>query len=144
MTINRRRFVQSSLLAGIGLMMFPAKTFGIKNASSCLNPSFCTSEFQCSFCHANKYQFETNSSAIKDAGLNFGRSIFNLTDDAVNGIPLTHKVVIKPNLTCRDRTHVGYTAEKSMGIVTDAFFVEGVIESLKELGLALGSFMSEK
>ena len=27
-----------------------------------------------------------------------------------------------------------------MGIVTDAFFVEGVIESLKELGIASGQF----
>jgi hypothetical protein len=141
MHINRRRFVQSSLLAGAGLIISPAKTFGIKNASSLfgIHP-FILQNPSAVFVMRTNINLKTNSSAIKEAGLEFGRSVFGLTDNMENGIPLTHKVVIKPNLTCRDRSHIGYTAERSMGIVTDAFFVEGVIESLKELGIASGQF----
>ena len=141
MPINRRRFVQSSLLAGAGLIISTAKTFGIKNTSSLfgIHP-FILQNPSAVFVMRTNINLKTNSSAIKEAGLEFGRSVFGLTDNMENGIPLTHKVVIKPNLTCRDRSHIGYTAERSMGIVTDAFFVEGVIESLKELGIASGQF----
>jgi hypothetical protein len=83
---------------------------------------------------------KTNSAAIRSAGLDFGRSVFGLTDNELEGIPLSHKIVIKPNLTCRARGSASYTIERSMGIVTDAFFVEGVIESLKELSISAGQF----
>ena len=33
-----------------------------------------------------------------------------------------------------------YTIEKSMGIVTDACFVEGIIESMKELSISAEQF----
>jgi hypothetical protein len=78
---------------------------------------------------------KTNSAAMKDAGLSFGRSVFGLTDDPEHGVPLTHRIVLKPNLTCRFRSHEQYTIERSMGIVTDAHFTEGIIESIKELSI---------
>jgi len=141
MPINRRRFVQSSFLAGAGIMISPAKTFGNKNSSSLfgIHP-FILQNSDAVFVMRTSVNLKTDSSAIKEAGLNFGRSVFGLTDNVGNGIPLTHKVVIKPNLTCRNRTRIGYTIERSMGIVTDAYFVEGIIESLKELGFASGQF----
>ena len=83
---------------------------------------------------------KTNSSAIRSAGLAFGRSVFALTDNPDEGIPLTHKIVIKPNLTCRARGNALYTIERTMGIVTDAFFVEGIIESMKELTIPAEQF----
>ena len=141
MTITRRKFVQSSLMAGTGLFLTPFKStcspkeflyFGIH--------PFILQNPDAVFVMLTNINLKTNSSAIKEAGLSFGRSIFDFTDDVGNGIPLTQKVVIKPNLTCRDRSHIGYTVERSMGIVTDAFFVEGIIESLKELGLTAGQF----
>ncbi len=58
-------------------------------------------------------------------------------DDAENSVPLTSKVAIKPNLTCRGKWQKRpYTIEGSMGVVTDANFVEGIIESMKELGFS--------
>jgi len=78
---------------------------------------------------------KTNSAALKDVGLSFGRSVFGLTDDPVYGVPLTHRFVMKPNLTCRFNWHDQYTVEGSMGIVTDAHFTEGIIESMKELSI---------
>jgi len=78
---------------------------------------------------------KTNSAAMKENGLSFGRSVFGLTDDPAYGVPLPHDYVIKPNLTCRFRWHENYTIEGSMGIVTDAHFTEGIIESIKELSI---------
>lgn len=141
MFINRRRFVQASLLASAGLIMSPARAFSRKYASSLfgIHP-FILQNPDAVFIMQTNINLKTNSSAIKEAGLSFGRSVFGLTDNVENGIPMTNKVVIKPNLTCRSRSSTGYTIEKSMGIVTDAFFVEGIIESLKELGLTSNQF----
>ena len=139
MPINRRRFVQSSLLAGAGLMINPVKAFTFNRTSSFFGVHpFILQNPDAVFVMKTNIDMKTNSSAIKEAGLSFGRSVFGLTEDTENGIPLTHKVVIKPNLTCRSRGSNGYSILRSMGIVTDAYFVEGVIESLKELGIAAG------
>ncbi len=54
------------------------------------------------------------------------------------GIPVTYNIATKPNLTAHaavDKKR-GFTLEDTMGITTDAFFVEGMFESLKELGVA--------
>ncbi len=83
---------------------------------------------------------KTNSPGLKSAGLDFGRSVFVLTDNPSEGVPLSNKIVIKPNLTCRQRGRDIYTIENSMGIVTDAHFVEGIIESMKELSIEAGQF----
>jgi len=78
-----------------------------------------------------------DDTAKKEAGQNFAASVFTPTDDAANGFPASHKVVIKPNLTSRGSWQKGYTVERSMGVITDAMFVEGVIDGMKgQLGLA--------
>jgi hypothetical protein len=141
MIINRRQFVQTSLFVGTGMMIDPFKKFLNPKASSFFGVHpFILQNPEAVFIMRTDVDMKTNSSAIKAAGLDFGRSVFGLTDDAENGIPLTHKVVIKPNLTCRARNHASYTITRSMGIVTDANFVEGIIESLKELGISAGQF----
>ncbi len=139
MKISRRKLVKSSLLAGAGLMLNPFKSIGNPKLSTHfgLNPFILENPDAVFIMHTNVYA-KTSSSFIKAAGLKFGRSVFSLTDNTVDGIPLTHKVVIKPNLTCRSRDSAKYTVEGTMGIVTDTFFVEGVIESLKELGISAG------
>ncbi len=71
-----------------------------------------------------------DSDAKKAAGFSFANRIFTLRDTP--GIPLTHKLAIKPNLT----------AAGGMGtanaIVTDSFAVEGLIEGVKKLGIPAG------
>jgi len=141
MTINRRQFVQSSLMAGAGLMLYPFKSYSNPRADSLFGVHpFIIQNPDAVFVMSTNVNMKTNSTAIKGAGLDFGRSVFGLTDDKANGVPLTHKVVIKPNLTCRQRGSNSYTILRSMGIVTDAYFVEGIVESLKELGIAAGQF----
>ncbi|MCE5348051.1 MAG: DUF362 domain-containing protein [Bacteroidales bacterium] len=141
MAITRRQFVQSSLLTSAGLILAPLTSF--RNQSSFtlfgVHP-FVLQNPDAVFIMKTNVADKTSSAAIKAVGLDFGRSVFGLTDNTAEGIPLTHKVVIKPNLTCRSRSSSKYTIERSMGIVTDAFFVEGIIESLKELGISSGQF----
>jgi hypothetical protein len=54
------------------------------------------------------------------------------------GIPVTYNIAAKPNLTAHDAVDKkrGLTLEDTMGIATDVFFVEGLFESLQELGVA--------
>jgi hypothetical protein len=76
---------------------------------------------------------KTNAAAIKEAGLTFGSSVF--VPITTGGVPVSHRVALKPNIVMMPDTDV-----ENMGIVTDAHFVEGVIESLKLLGLSGSQF----
>jgi hypothetical protein len=80
--------------------------------------------------------YKTNSDACKRVGLHFGRSLFVPMDNT--GIPVTHNIAAKPNLTAHQAVDGkrGFALEDTMGIATDVFFVEGLFESLKELGVA--------
>ena len=80
---------------------------------------------------------KTNGDAVQAEALGFGRSVFVPKTEADGGIPISHTVGIKPNLTSRGTWQSkGYSVEGTMGVITDARFVEGVIESIKELGLS--------
>ena len=83
---------------------------------------------------------KTNGEAIKQAAMDFGRSVFVNTNDAATGIPLSKLIAMKPNLTSRGTWMSGYTVEGTMGVITDAYFVEGIIESIKELGINADQF----
>lgn len=135
MGITRRKFVQSSLLAGAGLMLNPFRSYGTPYDYTHfgLNP-FIFQNPDAVFIMRTNVDVKTNIVAKHGAGLAFGRSVFALTNDVINGTPLTHKVVIKPNLTFTNYT--GHAIEDGMGIITDVNFVEGLIEGLKELGIA--------
>lgn len=71
---------------------------------------------------------KTDADAKRHAGSSLARRIFTLRDTP--GIPLTHKFAVKPNLTAANRTGLTYA------IVTDPFIVEGVINSMKQMGIA--------
>lgn len=81
-----------------------------------------------------------NSAAIKTAGLDFAKSVFVCKDIAEGRIPMTNKIVIKPNITCRTLGSAGYSKIGTMGIVTDAYFVEGIIGNMQKLGLPSNNF----
>jgi hypothetical protein len=79
---------------------------------------------------------KTNSAACKQVGLELGRTLFVPMDST--GVPVTHHIATKPNLTAHETVDAqrGFTLEDTMGITTDVFFVEGLFESLQELGVA--------
>ena len=139
MTLNRRSFIRSSALTASGLVLSPLSALDRQNitAESLIGVHpFIFDNKDAVFIMKTDVDVKTNASAIKEAGLSFGRSVFGLTDDPENGVPLTHKVVLKPNLTCRGKWDANYTTERSRGVATDANFTEGVIESIKELSIS--------
>ena len=79
---------------------------------------------------------DINDSAAKlSAGLEFGRSVIVPRTQENGGVPLTSLIPVKPNLTCRGRWDSLWTEEKTKTVVTDAHFVEGIINAVMELGV---------
>lgn len=71
---------------------------------------------------------KTDVAAKRQASLDLARELF--VGSAESGISINSRIAIKPNLTCG-----GSARTDEMGIITDADFVEGFIEGMKELGL---------
>ena len=92
------------------------------------------------FIMRTKVADKTNSEEKRNAGLNFSRSVMVPRGEVDGGMPLTHLIPVKPNLTCRGKWDSMWKEEKTKGVVTDSYFVEGVIEGMKELGLAGSQF----
>ena len=139
MRLNRRSFIRSAALAGSGLILSPLKVFSKSSGKSdglfAVHP-FVQDNPDAVFIMKTAVDVKTNATAMKEAGRRFADSVLGLTEDPEKGIPLDHRFVFKPNLTCRARNHPQYTIERSMGIVTDANFMEGIVESMKDLGIA--------
>ncbi|MDZ7291920.1 MAG: DUF362 domain-containing protein [candidate division KSB1 bacterium] len=140
--INRRAFLKAAA-AGGALIFTPVRAL----SSYFRDPPeffgvhpFVEHHPEAVFIVRTNVEVKTDAAAKKQVGLDFGRSVFVRLGEGEGGIPLTHQVVIKPNLTCRGKWDNRYTIEGAMGIVTDAYFVEGIIESLKELGLSGSQF----
>ena len=136
MKLDRRSFIRSIALAGSGLVLNPMKALS-KHAGTAAN-LFCVHPFvqdnpDAVFIMKTNVDVKTNAAAMKEAGLKFADSVLGLTEDQELGIPLTNKFVFKPNLTCRASDHSMYTIERSMGIVTDSNFMEGIVESMQKL-----------
>jgi len=74
---------------------------------------------------------KTNAAAILDIGHQLGQSLFFAKTDPERSFPVSANVAIKPNITSWswDKQPI----EQIMGIQTDANFVEGIINSLKDL-----------
>jgi len=75
---------------------------------------------------------KTDDEAKQREGLALARELF-VTQEA-RGIPLSSKIALKPNLTG------GSSHPDSMGMMTDAPFVEGVIEGMTGVGLSGDQF----
>ena len=74
---------------------------------------------------------KTAAEAKRQEGLRLAREIFLPRDRP--GIPLTHRVVLKPNPTCLRSPH--RPEVELWGVATDPDFYEGLILGLRELGL---------
>ena len=137
MRLDRRSFIRSMALAGPGLVLNPIWLLSKPAGSGkmfCVHP-FVQANPAAVFIMKTEVDMKTNAVAMKEAGLRFADSVLGLTEDPEKGVPLDHRFVFKPNLTCRMRSHEKYTLERSMGIVTDSNFMEGIIESMQELGI---------
>jgi hypothetical protein len=137
--INRRNFLKSSALlyGGAGLVRSASVFSAVSKPSGYFGVHpFVEQHPEAVFIMRTHVDSKTNSEACKRVGLDLGRSVFVPMDNS--GTPVTHDIAAKPNLTAHQATDPrrGFTLEDTMGICTDAFFVEGLFESLKELGVA--------
>ncbi len=138
MNLDRRSFIRASLIAGGGIALNP---FSLKASQAAFNEQlfslnpFLLENPNAVFIMKTDVDIKTNSEAMKEAGFQFANSVFGYSNDSETGIPLTHKYVFRPNLTCRQSSSSKYTVEGSMGIVTDSNFMEGIINSMQELGI---------
>lgn len=88
------------------------------------------------FVMKTKVDAKTNSDLILKAGQKFGQSVFQLTDNSETGIPLSHYFNIKANITGWEwDAPAGVNFEQVMGVVSDVNFIEGIVGSIKELGV---------
>lgn len=141
--ISRRGFLHaSSALCGSAAVIDPAPVFADTSKPSGyfgVHP-FVEQHPEAVFILRTHVDRKTNSDACKRAGLELGRSVFVPMD--ATGTPVTHNIAAKPNLTAHQAVDErrGFTLEDTMGIATDPFFVEGLFESLEDLGVAGGKF----
>ena len=135
---SRREFLRLASLAGgatalnADVVFTPRRTteyFGLNE--------FVESHPEAVFILKTAIASKTNASDICDVGHQFGQSLFVAKSDAEGNFPTAANVAIKPNLTSWswDKTPV----EQTMGIQTDANFVEGVMKSLREIQIDAGS-----
>ncbi len=138
--LNRRNFLRSAAVTGGVGALKPIESLASRYQTSAGFfgvHSFIDNHPNSVFIMRTNVDVKTNSDAKKAAGLSFSRSVFVPKE---NGVPLTSMIPIKPNLTCSSTSNKSYTLEYGMGIVTDCEFTEGVINGLKELGLAGNQF----
>ena len=137
--VSRRDFLKSSsLLCGSLGLTGQASIFATESKPSGyfgVHP-FVELHPEAVFILRTHVDYKTNSDACKHVGLDLGRSVFVPMDNT--GIPVNYNIAAKPNLTAHEAVDKkrGFTLEDTMGIATDVFFVEGLFESLKELGVA--------
>ena len=135
--LNRRTFLKIASVAGCGTVhrSLLVHSSRYQNSSGFFGPhAFIENHPEAVFIMRTDVAEKTNNNAKKQAGLDFGRSVFVPKDDT--GFPITGLVPIKPNL----KPDVASDPIKRMGMDTDAYFVEGIIESMKDLGLSGSQF----
>jgi hypothetical protein len=132
--MNRREFLKAIAAAGTVALFDPGDVIVRKSLAAPLyfglHP-FIESHPEAVFIKLTNVLNKTDSEAKKREGVELAEEIFTLRDTP--GIPLSHMIAIKPNLTC---TSGSARTEDGMGIITDSDFVEGVIHGMKNVGLS--------
>ncbi len=129
--MNRREFIGTMAAGGAAVAFTPRDVLariGRMSATHFGVHPFVESNPSAVFIMKTTVDVKTNTSAVRQAGMDFGRSVIVPMDPT--GIPISHRVAVKPNIVMMPETD-----ERCRGIVTDPYFVEGVIESMKLLGL---------
>jgi uncharacterized protein (DUF362 family) len=129
--MDRRKFMKTIGTAGTAVLLNPMDILLRRAMASPryfgLHP-FIEAHPEAVFIKRTHVSIKTDAEANKEEGVALAREIFVPKDTP--GFPFSNRIVVKPNLTEGGRGDV-----ESMGIITDPYFVEGVIEGMKELGL---------
>ena len=120
---SRRTFMKTAASLGAVGLAKPIRVMGARYRRSSehfgVHP-FVENHPEAVFVMFTDVDIKTNSTAKKTTGLDFARSVFLPMDET--GIPLTHLIPIKPNLTDSQTNDKTFSLEFGMGIVTDPYF----------------------
>lgn len=127
--MKRREFIKLIVSIGAGSAIFDPMEVVVKRALSApryfaLHP-FIESHPEAVFIKRTNVTSKTDSEAKRSEGEVLAKEIFTLRESG--GIPLSSKLAIKPNLTC---TNGRSNTEEGMGVITDPYFVEGMIDGI--------------
>jgi hypothetical protein len=132
--VTRREFLKASALA-IGAVILDQRRALSRPLSKRyfgLN-QFILNNPEAVFILLTSVDVKTNTAAIRQVGYDLAKTLFVAkTSAGNNAFPVSGPVAIKPNITS---WYEGYIppVEETMGIQTDPYFVEGLIESLFDL-----------
>ena len=133
--MDRRQFLKLMVALGSSGAFLDSFNFIVKRALSApryfdLHP-FIKSHPSAVFIKRTNVNFKMDSEAKKKEGIALANDIFTLND--TGGIPASYKIAIKPNLTCASGKS---STEEGMGIITDPYFTEGMLEAMIDMGLS--------
>lgn len=133
---TRREFIKTAA-AGAGALAMPLVAKAVPGRASSsyftVHP-FIEAHPEAVFIMKTSVDNKYNDEAKKAAGLAFGRSVF-LPSDAT-GIPLSSAIAVKGNLKTANPD--SFPHDLIMSHTIDAVFTEGILESMKELGIQSG------
>jgi uncharacterized protein (DUF362 family) len=138
--VTRRDFLRTgtAVAAGVlGGLELPAASTRMPKAYFGLHPSI-EGNPKAVFIRRTRVPHKMDAEAKLREGVGLAREIF-VPLDAPPGVPVTHRVVLKPNFTSvhsKDRPD-----EENWGTGTDPQFYEGLVMGLKELGVARFHFV---
>jgi len=135
--MDRRQFIKAIAAGTVATLIDPTTTI-VKRALSAVSyfglHSFIEAHPEAVFIKRTSVASKMDSEAKKQEGIDFARDIFTLRDTP--GLPLNQQIAIKPNLTCASSKS---NTEEGMGIITDPYFVEGMLEGMIQFGLSSDS-----
>jgi uncharacterized protein (DUF362 family) len=139
---SRREFLQAAALAGGALLTGSRAWAGTRTPAYFGVHEFIEAHPEAVFIFRTSVDAMTNAEGIRSAAHALGKTLFVAKADGTSGVPVSALVAVKPNLTCRGKWQAGgrltYSIEKTRGTQTDVSFVEGIITSVKDLGVAGG------
>ena len=129
--MDRRTFIKSVAGCGVAAAAGPASTVAARDVAASsffgLHP-FIEAHPEAVFIRKTNVPVRSDAEAKRKETLALVKQILTLRDSG--GVPLTHKIAIKPNLTSAKGTGLTY------GIITDPFVVEGFVDGLEGLGIS--------
>ncbi len=129
--MDRRTFLRSIAGCGVASLAGPLDLLWASDPAAAgfwgLHP-FIEAHPEAVFIRKTKVASKNDSDGKRRECVALARQIFSLRESG--GVPLSHKFAIKPNLTSAAGTGTTYA------IVTDPYAVEGLIEGMKQTGIA--------
>lgn len=129
MDLTRRQFLASASATAAALAAPRQQYFNLA--------PFIEANPKAVFIRRTNVAHKMDSAAKRAEGLKLAREIFVRSEKP--GIPLSHRIILKPNVT--SVTNRGRKAEENWGTGTDPDFYEGILIGLKELGLRKFHFL---